>query len=124
MSIAQICMPLKFKIDERAFHYSKTDPRYYIHVKERESTNKELKKAVKNFKKTNDYEESEEFVKNAIAHVEEWFTLFPDMKDTEDETKTVLRVLSKSKLVDANLRKMIEESLEKLEKDQQGAERT
>lgn len=119
MSLAQICMPLKHKIDERAFLYGKDSTMDIMNSKIRKNDNKEIRKALENFKKSPDYNAGEDFVKREIENLDNifpprWKVLSGDI-DSEDAVKSALSVLSESKLVDANLRRTIYESLRQLE---------
>ena len=112
-------MSLKHKVDERAFLYGKNSVLDVMTSATRKDVNNEIRKAIENFKKSPEYDAAEDFVKMEIEELGEIFP--PRWKihksdiDTEDSVKTALSVLSKSKLVDASLRNMINESLTKLE---------
>ena len=85
----------------------------------RKNDNKEIRKALENFKKSQEYNAAEDFVKREVENLDvifppRWKVHLSDI-DSEDAVKSALSVLSRSNLVDANLRRTINESLAKLE---------
>ena len=113
-------MPLKHKIDERAFLYSKNSVLDVMTSEIRKNDNKEIRKALENFKKSQEFNAAEDFVKREVENLDvifppRWKVHLSDI-DSEDAVKSALGVLSGSKLVDAHLRRTINESLAKLER--------
>ena len=124
MSLVDFCKPLMLKVDEQAFLHPKGSDKYKKTEKIRKRVNKELRKAIKEFKESPDYwnyNKIEPFIRAQVVDeldkmLPPW-SKFSSDSDTEEATVKCLNNLWNAQILDSETKDAIYDCVERFEKE-------